>query len=199
METALKKIEQLIELDPQAKSWQGAVLYLICEGHIILIKRSQTMPSHKGQVAFIGGSKNQNENEPLACAMREFEEESALDAKKLKFLTLLPSVLTSRNKAIIPVLATCDMKMEDFIQSAHSNGEWDEIFSVPLSIVCDKSLWRSGLFIKHGQRIRMRYISITNDRLGASSVKMPQSKLLWGATGLMVWRTLNFVENLIDS
>jgi mannose-6-phosphate isomerase class I len=38
------------------KNWTGAVCMVCVENTIIYIKRSETMPTHKGQIAFIGGT-----------------------------------------------------------------------------------------------------------------------------------------------
>ena len=35
------------------------------------------MPSHKGQVGFMGGHKHEREDDPIQTALRELEEESS--------------------------------------------------------------------------------------------------------------------------
>ena len=65
----------LPQLTPSTIEWKGAVLFLCNEDHVFLIKRAEAMPTHGGQIAFVGGHKKPDETDAWVVAQREFEEE----------------------------------------------------------------------------------------------------------------------------
>ncbi|MCA8942709.1 MAG: CoA pyrophosphatase [Planctomycetes bacterium] len=88
-------------LDPVPEIWtpkpgfrQAAVLVPIqrrdAADTILLIRRTDSMPSHAGQIAFPGGSREGDES-PLECALRESHEELGLDPADVVVLGGLPS------------------------------------------------------------------------------------------------------------
>jgi 8-oxo-dGTP pyrophosphatase MutT (NUDIX family) len=46
---------------PSDSEWKGAVLFLFNEEFVFLIKRAEGMPTHGGQIAFVGGHKKSHE------------------------------------------------------------------------------------------------------------------------------------------
>jgi 8-oxo-dGTP pyrophosphatase MutT (NUDIX family) len=71
------RIKQIVQKEHtlQADEWKGAVLFLCNEEHVFFIKRSEGMPTHGGQIAFIGGHKKNSEFDPWHVIQREFEED----------------------------------------------------------------------------------------------------------------------------
>ena len=51
-------------------AWQGVVLLILFQHRILLIKRSEEVPSHKGQLAFMGGHKIESETDPAFGASK---------------------------------------------------------------------------------------------------------------------------------
>lgn len=163
--------------------WKGAVLFLTTESHVIFIKRSEFMPTHSGQIAFVGGHKLHTELDPWITVQREFTEETSLSSTKLDFLGYLPVIMTARLQPIMPVMASIEMSVEDFLSSAKSNGEWDEILAYPWSELMKEENWNFAW--RHG---------FTKNPILYHTIKahhfLPDrqhSHLLWGATAGMVW------------
>jgi 8-oxo-dGTP pyrophosphatase MutT (NUDIX family) len=178
---------------PPESEWKGAVLFLINEDHVFLIKRSESMPTHGGQIAFVGGHKKFSEINPWEVAMREFEEETHLSRQHLELLGYLPAVMTARLQPIVPVVARLKIPTAQFLQDIKSNGEWEDILAYPWSeLMMEENwnfAWRQGysrsavLFhpIKAGS-----YLPLENNG---------KAHLLWGATAQMIWHFLKIYFN----
>ena len=74
------------------------------ETGIILTERSARLRHHAGQISFPGGRIDKGET-PTQAALREAEEEIALDPGKVEILGHLPGVVTMAGFHIAPVLA----------------------------------------------------------------------------------------------
>lgn len=143
------------------------------------------MPTHGGQMAFVGGHKKDYESDPWIVAQREFEEETSLDPSVVEFLGFLPVVMTARLQPIIPVLGKLLISKEEFFKNVKSNGEWDDVIAYPWKELCKEEswefAWRNGyskspvMFHPIG---RGTFIPLSSDY---------QTHLLWGATASMVW------------
>src|SRR5665647_1876927 len=132
-------------LEPQhtllPHEWKGAVLFLCNEEYVFLIKRSEKMPTHGGQVAFVGGHKQANEDDPWTVAQREYEEETNHSRKSISFLGYLPPVMTARMQPIIPVMVKLEIPTDQFLKEVKSNGEWDDILAYPWSELTLENHW----------------------------------------------------------
>jgi 8-oxo-dGTP pyrophosphatase MutT (NUDIX family) len=168
-----------------AHEWKGAVLFLCNEKDVFLIKRSDKMPTHGGQVAFVGGHKHKDENNPWEVAQREFEEETSLSRMGLEFLGYLPAVMTARLQPIIPVMVKLKMSSEEFLSTAVSNGEWNDILSYPWSeLSIEKNwefAWRNGYTKSPVMFHTIRAGNFSSPHGNA------HPRLLWGATASMIW------------
>jgi 8-oxo-dGTP pyrophosphatase MutT (NUDIX family) len=163
--------------------WKGAVLFLVTSSHVIFIKRSNSMPTHPGQIAFIGGHRLKHESDPWITVLREYTEETNLDYSKLDFLGYLPAIMTARLQPIVPVMAKLNISLEEFFRDVKSNGEWDEILAYPWSeLLIGENwnfAWRNGY-----SRGAIHFHTIKGPSCYESR---PHSHLLWGATAGMVW------------
>ncbi|MBF0421462.1 MAG: CoA pyrophosphatase [Magnetococcales bacterium] len=70
-------------------------------GHILFIRRSETVRHHKGQIAFPGGRWDHDDATLLQTALRETTEELGPQARPLQILGALPSVQTNATGFII--------------------------------------------------------------------------------------------------
>ncbi len=143
------------------------------------------MPTHSGQIAFVGGHRGENEEDPWIVAQREFNEETGLSQEMVHFLGYLPPVMTARLQPIVPVLAELLIPTENFLSQVSSNGEWDNCLAYPWSELQKEENWDFGWrnghvrspVLFHGLRPGL-YRSIIDNQ---------QTYLLWGATAAMVW------------
>lgn len=163
--------------------WKGAVLFLITEEMVILIKRSEKMPTHGGQIAFVGGHRTSHENDPWITALREYGEETGLESTHLEFLGYLPVIMTARLQPIIPVMAKLNQPLEDFFSQVKSNGEWDQILAYPWKEILQGESWNFAW--RHGYT--KTPILFHTIKANSYFPKSEKSHLLWGATAGMIW------------
>lgn len=165
--------------------WKGAVVFLCNEEHVFFIKRSEKMPTHGGQMAFVGGHRHSDEQDPWEVAQREFEEETSLSRTALEFLGYLPIVMTGRMQPIVPVMCLLTVSTEEFFKEVKSNGEWVDIVAYPWKELMKEEswefAWRNGYakfpVLFHPMR-RGSFVPRSQDY---------HTHLLWGATASMVW------------
>lgn len=73
---------------------------------VLLLERAHDMRSHAGQIAFPGGVQDRGDNDEIAAALREAEEETGLDPNGVEVLAALPPLwLPPSNFAVTPVVA----------------------------------------------------------------------------------------------
>lgn len=143
------------------------------------------MPTHGGQIAFLGGYKKDAETSPWNVAEREFEEETGFHKKNIEILGHLPIVMTSRLQPIVPVVGKLLLESRTFLENIASNGEWDECLAYPWSeLGTEKNwefAWRNGY-----SKVPVLFHAMKRESL-VSKNRIENSHLIWGATAHMVW------------
>lgn len=145
--------------------------------NVILTRRSQHLPDHKGQIAFPGGRIDATDAGPRDAALREAEEEIALTRDRVEVLGELDTYVTRTGYQIHPFVGL----VRPPVTLVPEPLEVDEIFEVPL-----------GFILRPGSRQ-------THSRLwqGATRhfyVYPYQDYYIWGATAGM----LNNLSELLD-
>ena len=110
-----------------------AVLFAKAEQlHVILIKRRDDLRHHPGQISFPGGRREQDEL-PLACALRETHEEIGISPEELSIAGgLEPVYICASDFVVYPFVA-----WHPGIPSCiHDPREVTEVFQIPLSRLC---------------------------------------------------------------
>lgn len=123
------------ELLQQERVREAAVLIPFLEReadlNILLTRRSNNLPQHKGQIAFPGGKIDKTDKDHIAAARRETCEEIGVQPERIDILGKLPLYETGTGFIITPVLG--------FLKPPHvfvkEQGEVEEIFEVPLSFI----------------------------------------------------------------
>ena len=77
----------------------SAALCLIVEDSLFFIKRNDDVPTHKGQIAFVGGNFNKGESDALTTIKREFLEETHIHFDQLEFIAELDLARSEAKKA----------------------------------------------------------------------------------------------------
>lgn len=146
------------DLNPEIKLPEGrklrpaAVLLPVLEApdglRLILTKRSSVLKHHPGQIALPGGKVDPTDASPHAAALREAQEEIALEPSNVEILGDLPVHETVTSFVITPVLGRV---RADFEPKAEP-GEVAEVFSVPFAHVADPALFQVQSRRWRGQR-----------------------------------------------
>ncbi|MGB7409197.1 MAG: CoA pyrophosphatase [Pontixanthobacter sp.] len=115
---------------------------------IILTQRPTTMRDHPGQVAFPGGKIEAGED-ATGAALREAEEELALDRKNVRLIGTTDRYQTGTGFDITPVLAVIPADLP-LIPHPREVEAW---FEVPLEIVFEPTKWtRNEVFWRGAMR-----------------------------------------------
>lgn len=145
------------------------------------------MPSHKGQIGFIGGHKNADEINPIDTALRELFEEANIFKDNLKVIGIMePTRSKSVNSSfIMPVLSRYTETKKELLKQVRSNGEWSDLIITPLEYLREVNNWQTALIPNTSHLIGFcpltRKESLFHSRSGASDY------VLWGASAKMVW------------
>ncbi len=99
---------------------------------IILTRRTQTLSSHAGQVAFPGGRIDPGET-PEQAALREAHEEIGLTASLVELTGRLPDHVTGTGYRVTPVVG---LLAPGFVP-VPAAAEVDRVFELPLSVLLD--------------------------------------------------------------
>ena len=138
---------------------------------VLYTERSPELRSHSGQVAFPGGKIDPQDSGPAAAALREANEEVALDPADARILGYLPAYFTGSNYMITPVVAEV-VPQRDFFPNP---SEVKTVFEVPLPLLMlDESF---GTF-----RIRRRNVEHTTWQINYDG------RRIWGITANLTRR-----------
>ena len=136
---------------------------------VMLTERSQDMPSHPGQVSFPGGKVEECDVDPVACALREAEEEVGIGAEFIEPLDYLDSYRTGTGFQISPVVA---FVRPGFTLQLDAR-EVREVFEVPLAFLMNEANHKKQ---SRAWRGRERWF-----------YAMPyEGRYIWGATAGMI-------------
>lgn len=108
------------------------------EGELFLLftKRREHLRHHGGQVAFPGGEQ-ENGEDPVACALRESQEEIGLATPAIEVVGLLDDVETITFFQVTPVLAY----LKELPPLKPQPQEVEKIFSVLFTDFLDEDKW----------------------------------------------------------
>lgn len=99
---------------------------------VLLTKRTAHLSNHAGQVSFPGGRIDAGET-PEAAALREAEEEVALDPRHVEVLGRMADYVTGTGFRITPILGIIPPGLE--LRPAPD--EVDSVFELPLDVLLD--------------------------------------------------------------
>jgi 8-oxo-dGTP pyrophosphatase MutT (NUDIX family) len=138
----------------------------------LLTRRAESLPSHRGQVAFPGGGRETGED-PWRAALREAEEEIGLEPRTVLRLGELDELGTPSGYRIVPCVGAIPKPFEP----APDPGEIDEVFSVPVSALANPRLIEDREVLVNGQRRTLRLYHVGRH-------------LIWGVTARILQNLL---------
>jgi len=128
-----------LEMRP-AQPWKPASVLLPLVLHpdmptVLLTRRTEGLQDHAGQVSFPGGSRETDDPDPVATALRETEEEIGLDRSYVEVAGFLEGYLTITGYAVTPVVGL----VQPGFTLALDPLEVAEVFEVPLAFLMDQA------------------------------------------------------------
>ncbi len=181
--TAPEVIDDALDLKPDwmpdiphaAPPVQAAVLIALVERqsdyHVLYTCRSSDLRAHSGQISFPGGKLEPEDEGPAEAALREAEEEVALQRGDAEVLGYLPTYFTGSNYLITPVVAVV-RPSAPFVPDP---SEVSDLFEVPLTLIA-----RGESFTTY--RVERQGVVHSTWQI------LFQSHVIWGITGNLTRR-----------
>ena len=146
---------------------------------LLLTQRTAHLHDHAGQISFPGGRVDPEDQDAIATALRETEEEIGLSRERIEVIGSLPLYLTGTGFQVTPIVALIhppfDLQPDTF--------EVAEIFEVPLS------------YLMHGANHERRSAEFPNRPGRRSFYAMPfEQYFIWGATAGMLRNLYHFLR-----
>ncbi len=113
---------------------------------VLLTKRNEHLRRHAGQVSFPGGRIDPADTDAIAAALREAEEEIALDPARVEVLGRLGDFLTGTGFRITPVVGL----LPPGLAFDPEPGEVDEVFEFPIDVLLDPRAPRRERQVRNG-------------------------------------------------
>jgi len=102
---------------------------------VLLTQRTGHLPTHAGQIAFPGGKVEEDDDGPIAAALREAHEEIGLDRSFIEPLGFLDGYRTGTGFNVAPIVAL----VRPGFTLIPDPGEVEDVFEVPLSFLMDEA------------------------------------------------------------
>ena len=138
---------------------------------VVLARRTEQVPHHKGQICFPGGSRDPGDADLLETALREAEEELGIRRDDAEILGTMDPVVTVTGFCIQPfvanVSAVTGFSLDEF--------EVAEVFEAPLPIFAEFDRYRYAEAMFRGERNRVYFFDY-----GPHTI--------WGATATILHR-----------
>src|SRR3989475_5610509 len=160
----------------------GVLIPLLWRGHgleMLLTRRTDTVLTHKGQISFPGGQREDADVETVETALRESYEEIGLEPSRVTVLGELDDVFTAVSSFVItPVVGLVEGGIDDLVLAPD---EVKSLLLAPVSQLLDPAVHTMETRRFEGQQVRIHYYTIGDD-------------VIWGATGRIVYQFLKAWE-----
>ena len=161
-----------MDFDPAEVTSPAAVLIAVtdrAEPGVILTQRPETMRRHPGQVAFPGGRIDPEDEDAIAAALREAEEEVALPRAAVQIAGIADPYRTVTGYSVTPVIGVIPADLA----LVPAEAEVAAVFEVPLRFLLDPANQRQNSI--HYQGGDRRFYEI-----------LWEDRRIWGATAAMI-------------
>jgi len=126
-----QKLQQRLRFSTRIQEAQAAVLIAITNENnpkVLLTRRSIHMNNHAGEVSFPGGKRDPSDTSNIVVALREAQEETALNPFDVQLLGDLPMQRARSGLSVKPIVGLIPPEVTLIPQPT----EIDRIFFVPL-------------------------------------------------------------------
>jgi 8-oxo-dGTP pyrophosphatase MutT (NUDIX family) len=146
--------------------------------HIVFIKRTETVSTHKGQISFPGGAREKEDISLRETALRESYEEIGLATRDVEVLGELDDEITfSSNYIVTPYIGMIPWPYE-FMKNT---SEVDEILTIPIPAL-----------------LKRDHLHPNTEKLNGRKVDLYEyhyrGKVIWGATACILKKLLDIIS-----
>jgi 8-oxo-dGTP pyrophosphatase MutT (NUDIX family) len=160
----------------------GVLIPLLTGGggiELVFTRRTDTVLTHKGQISFPGGQREDSDVETVETALRESYEEIGLEPSRVTVLGELDDVFTAVSSFVItPVVGLVEGGVDDLVLAPD---EVKSLLVVPVSRLLDPAVHTTETRSFEGEQVRIHYYTVGDD-------------VIWGATGRIVYQFLKAWE-----
>jgi 8-oxo-dGTP pyrophosphatase MutT (NUDIX family) len=160
----------------------GVLIPLVRRGdgiELVFTRRTDTVLTHKGQISFPGGQREDSDVETVETALRESYEEIGLEPSRVTVLGELDDVFTAVSSFVItPVIGLVDGGIDDLVLAPD---EVKSLLVVPVAQLLDPDVHTTETRSVGEQEYRIHYYTVGDD-------------VIWGATGRIVYQFLKAWE-----
>ncbi len=154
----------------------SAVLMTLWDGpagpEMLLTRRAWHLRSHTGEVSFPGGRLEPGDRDLVHTALREAEEEVALDPGSVEVQGLLTPLTTVSSPAeILPVVAVSD----GMPSTAASPDEVDAVLHVSVAELWNAAHYREEIWSRAGTDIEITFFELEGDTLWGATARIIRS------------------------
>ncbi|MBU6487776.1 MAG: CoA pyrophosphatase [Burkholderiales bacterium] len=149
---------------------------------VLLTQRADHLSDHAGQISFPGGRREPFDQDAVATALREAQEEVALAPERVEVLGALPDYLTGTGFRVTPIVGLVHPPFSvraDTLEVA-------DIFEVPLPFLMDPAHHEVRVLRWEGGE--RRFFAMPYPRAGAGG-----HYFIWGATAGMLRNFYRFL------
>jgi len=139
----------------------------------VLTKRTDTLPSHRSQIAFPGGGRELKED-PWAAALREAEEEIGLEPRVVLKLGELDEVESPAGFQIIPCVGAIPYPYK----AKPNEAEIAEVFSLPLTAFANPRLVEEREVVINGLKRNLLIYHVGNRQIWGLTARILQNLLV---------------------
>lgn len=151
---------------------------------MVLMKRTETVAHHKGQISFPGGAQEPEDVDLVATALREANEELGIDPHMVQVLDVLPDFYARVSSFIItPVVGRLKPEADaDQLVFRPNPDEVAEIIEVPLRVLRDPSIHHTEQRTHNDITYNIHFYDYGQYEI-------------WGATGRIIQEFLRVVDS----
>ena len=152
------------------------------EYHIVLIKRTDTVKTHKGQISFPGGGRESCDKNLEDTAIREAVEEIGLRVQDIEVIGEMDDeITTTSNYIVTPFVAVIPWPYEFKPEKA----EVAEMITVPISALLDKN------------NVKPAIETLETGIVVDSYEYHYKGKVIWGATARILQKLLEIIKEAL--
>ena len=155
----------------------GVLVAILVDGpapSVLLTRRTEMLSSHRGEVAFPGGMRDEEDPNLVHTALREAREEVGLPLASVEVIGQLDDLLTVDGRVSVTPTVGIVRKRPQWVMSER---EVARIFEIPLSELSDPERWRMEYRGWRGRDIPVYFFEF-------------EDEVLWGLSAYVTLFTL---------